>query len=121
MSTGGIQRPAEDVSAQFLEWLDERPEDQPFFAFLHFYDPHTPRPQGYDVEVSRVDRAIGEIDRFLRRRQLLDKTHIFWLAITERAWERMAKLRTVFLSTIRRSTCPGLSDQRPGIVSTPPE
>ncbi len=71
-----VQRPAEQVTERFLAWLRDHKEDQ-FFAFVHYYDPHTPRPYGYDREVSNVDRNIGKIDRFLRDNGLLEKTHIF--------------------------------------------
>lgn len=71
-----VQRPAEQVTDRFLAWLEEHQQNQ-FFAFVHFYDPHTPRPYGYDREVSNVDRSIERIDRFLRSRGLLEKTHVF--------------------------------------------
>lgn len=35
------RRDATDINAAFLEWLDES-DQQPFFAFLNFYDAHTP-------------------------------------------------------------------------------
>ncbi|MFB3903778.1 MAG: sulfatase-like hydrolase/transferase [Acidobacteriota bacterium] len=70
-----LQRPAPEVAARFLQWLKEN-QDQKFFAFVHFYDPHMPRPQGYDSEVSIVDQTLGEIDAFLRESRLLEKTDI---------------------------------------------
>ncbi len=73
-----LQRPAEEVTRVFLEWLEQHRREK-FFAFVHFYDPHTPRPQGYDWEVSRVDRSIGKIDSFLRETGLLDHTHVFFV------------------------------------------
>jgi len=70
-----LQRPAPEVTARFLGWLREI-QDQKFFAFVHFYDPHMPRPDGYDAEVSVVDASLAEIDRFLRESGLLEKTDI---------------------------------------------
>lgn len=70
-----LQRPAPEVTARFLGWL-RHSGDKPFFAFVHFYDPHTPRPEGYDREVTRVDESLGEIDAFLRETGLLEKTDI---------------------------------------------
>jgi len=70
-----LQRPAPEVTARFLTWLKHN-QDQTFFAFVHFYDPHMPRPEGYDAEVSIVDKSLGEIDRFLRENDLLRKTDI---------------------------------------------
>ncbi|MDA2929288.1 sulfatase-like hydrolase/transferase [Acidobacteria bacterium AH-259-O06] len=79
ISASALQRPAEQVTDSFLKWLERNPESK-FFAFVHFYDPHTPRPNGYDWEVSRVDRSIGRIDAYLRKSNLLEKTHIFLLS-----------------------------------------
>ncbi len=70
-----LQRSAPDVTARFLGWLRET-RGQRFFAFVHFYDPHMPRPQGYDAEVSVVDESLGEIDSFLRESHLLETTDI---------------------------------------------
>ncbi len=70
-------RPASDTTALALEWLravKKKDPEQPFFLWLHYYDPHTPYepperflrpgPRGaYDGEVAAVDHAIG----FLRR------------------------------------------------------
>jgi len=33
---------AGDVSRAFLSWLDDRPADRPFFAFLNYFDSHDP-------------------------------------------------------------------------------
>ncbi len=70
-----LQRPAEEVAGRALTRLQELGRHD-FFLFVHFYDPHLPRPNGYDAEVSRVDQAVGRIDRFLRDSGLLDRTHI---------------------------------------------
>jgi arylsulfatase A-like enzyme/tetratricopeptide (TPR) repeat protein len=37
----GVQRPANQVMDAALRWLDGR-KDEPFFAWIHLYDPHTP-------------------------------------------------------------------------------
>ncbi len=70
-----LRRPAEQVADSFLAWLASHRAAR-FFAFVHFYDPHAPCPDGYDAEVSRVDRSIARIDSYLRKSNLLDKTHI---------------------------------------------
>lgn len=36
------RKSAVDVNAEFLDWIDRRPSDRPFFAFLNFFDAHTP-------------------------------------------------------------------------------
>jgi len=74
-----LRRPAEKVTDNLLAWLDKHRTSK-FFAFIHFYDPHAPCPDGYDREVSRVDRSIGRIDAFLRDSKILDKTDIFFVS-----------------------------------------
>ncbi|HYK90920.1 MAG TPA: sulfatase-like hydrolase/transferase [Acidobacteriota bacterium] len=71
-----LRRPAEQVTDSFLAWLSKQRESR-FFAFVHFYDPHAPCPDGYDAEVTRVDRSIGRIDALLRKWNLINRTLIF--------------------------------------------
>jgi choline-sulfatase len=75
ISATSLRRPAERVTESFLAWLDGHRSVR-FFAFVHFYDPHAPCPNGYDAEVSRVDHSIGRIDAYLRKWGLIGKTHI---------------------------------------------
>lgn len=70
-----LQRSAEAVTDRFLDWIRQH-KDERFFVFLHFFDPHVPRPRGYDWEVTQVDRNLGRIDRFLREQGLLEETHL---------------------------------------------
>jgi arylsulfatase A-like enzyme/Flp pilus assembly protein TadD len=74
-----LRRPAEKVTDNLLAWLDKHRTSQ-FFAFVHFYDPHAPCPNGYDWEVSRVDRSIDRIDAFLRDANILGRTHILFVS-----------------------------------------
>lgn len=85
------QRPGSEVLASFVDWLGstER-EDSPFFAFVHFYDPHTPYtppdeflPQtavardtaaAYRGEVAFVDSLVGGLLDELERRGLHEET-----------------------------------------------
>lgn len=39
---GGQPRNAGDTADAFLRWLDDVPADRPFFAAVHFFDPHIP-------------------------------------------------------------------------------
>lgn len=34
--------PGLELSQRMLRWLDERPRDQPFFLYLHIFEPHCP-------------------------------------------------------------------------------
>ena len=60
------ERKAEEVSRRGMEWLEEH-GGQPFFLFLHYYDPHfpydppPPYPPNYDGELAYVDLWIGKV------------------------------------------------------------
>ena len=83
---GAVQRPADEVVDRALPWLEQQ-KDRRFFAWLHFYDAHTPydppepfkseyagRP--YNGEIAFVDSQLGRIVDYLARQGLLDKTVI---------------------------------------------
>lgn len=83
---GAVQRPANEVVDRALPWL-EQAKDRRFFAWLHFYDAHTPydppepyrteyagRP--YNGEIAFVDAQLGRLVGFLEQRGLLQKTVI---------------------------------------------
>ncbi len=65
-----IQRRADEVVAEAVDWLQDR--QGPFFGWVHLYDPHTPydapEPFGsryadrpYDGEVAYTDNAVGTL------------------------------------------------------------
>jgi arylsulfatase A-like enzyme/Tfp pilus assembly protein PilF len=80
------ERKADQVFAAFSAWLDgQGPE--PFFAWVHFYDPHLPynppspfreefADRKYDGEIAFTDFTIGRILDKLRAKQALDSTLI---------------------------------------------
>jgi arylsulfatase A-like enzyme/Flp pilus assembly protein TadD len=82
---GYEERPAEDVNRDATAWLDTVPE--PFFGFVHYYDPHAPfeplppydslyagRP--YDGEIAYTDAALGRLLERLERRGISENTLI---------------------------------------------
>ena len=90
MSLGSVQRRADEVVDLALPWL-EKVQSERFFAWLHFYDAHTPysppepyasryadRP--YDGEVAFADAQLGRVIDFLEQRGLLEKTIVAVLA-----------------------------------------
>ena len=76
------ERNAGAVLDAFESWLSARSGDSPFFAWLHFYDPHAPylppepfanRFQGdpYAGEVAYVDQMVGRVLATLEDRDML--------------------------------------------------
>ncbi len=74
---GGIgpkitERSAAATADRALAWLDGLSDDQPFFLWVHFYDPHIPysppppwaeryRDRPYDGEIAYMDSQIGRL------------------------------------------------------------
>ncbi len=79
------ERPARRTADRFLEWFERWKTDPkagrgtPFFAWVHFFDPHQPlEPELedrvgaaslYDAEVTGADRATGRVIDALRTRR----------------------------------------------------
>lgn len=85
-----VQRTGAETLAAAKRWLDGRTADEPFFFFLHTYDPHSPytppepyRSQykdAYDGEVAYTDQVIGDLLTYLKERDLYDKSLIIFLS-----------------------------------------
>ena len=84
ISLGDVARTAGEVVDAAIPWLDQVANEK-FFAWLHFYDPHTPydppepwkgRFQGrpYVGEVAYVDAQIARVTNWLAARGLSDRT-----------------------------------------------
>jgi choline-sulfatase len=86
---GDISRSAEEVADAALPWLEQHANER-FFAWLHFYDPHSPyeppepwktqfasRP--YVGELAYVDSQIARVLEWLRNRQLMERTVVLVL------------------------------------------
>jgi arylsulfatase A-like enzyme/Tfp pilus assembly protein PilF len=88
---GSVQRPGTETIEAALGWLDEKERQpagaQPFFLWLHLFDPHDPYTppepfrsqypgQPYDAEVAYTDELVGGFLDDLERRGLLDRTLI---------------------------------------------
>jgi len=78
------ERKAEQVYAACLPWFD-RLKDEPFFCWIHFFDPHLPynppspyreefKDRLYDGEVAYMDYLIGELMRKIQEKNVLGKT-----------------------------------------------
>src|SRR5207249_1824424 len=87
----GAERRASEVADAAIRWLTAANAADPFFAWLHFYDPHAPydppkpfadrfagRP--YDGEIAFTDAQIGRVLDTLRSSGLDRNTVIMVLA-----------------------------------------
>ncbi len=77
-----VQRSGDVTIGEAVRWLDGRGQDDPFFLWLHLYDPHDPYTppepfksqypgRAYDGEVAYTDSLIGEFRHALEERGLL--------------------------------------------------
>ena len=84
LSLGKVARVASEVVDRALPWLEAHQHER-FFAWLHFYDPHSPytppppfdarfagRP--YQGEIAYTDYQLGRVFEWLRDRQLDQRT-----------------------------------------------
>lgn len=86
---GMVQRAGSETIKAAQQWLD-RNQGDPFFLFVHLYEPHTPytppepfRSQykdPYDGEIAYVDQLIGDFMADLRQRGIYDKAMVIVLS-----------------------------------------
>jgi len=84
ISLGSIDRPANEVADQALAWLEDAGSSR-FFAWVHFFDPHSPYTppepfltryanRRYVGEIAFTDSQVGRILDWLDSRDLTKKT-----------------------------------------------
>ena len=88
LDLGTVQRPGNEVVDAALAWLEGHTGD-PFFAWIHLYDPHTPYeppepfasqhrdrgPRGlYDGEIAFADEQVGRVTSWLQAAGIDGKT-----------------------------------------------
>lgn len=84
ISLGDVARRGDEVVQNAMPWLEQHAGGR-FFAWLHFYDAHSPydppepfksqfRDHPYAGEISFVDQQIGRVLRWLDTKGLTDKT-----------------------------------------------
>jgi choline-sulfatase len=87
---GLVDRRAEQSVAHALTWL-KKTRQQPFFLWLHLYDPHSPydppKPyrteyldHPYDGEIAYADHELGKLIAWLKQNQLYDSALIAMLS-----------------------------------------
>ena len=89
---GLVDRKAKESVDQALEWLNDLPDpDQPFFLWLHLFDPHSPydppepyrsryRQRPYDGEVAYMDNQLGRVFRWMEERGLYENALIVFVS-----------------------------------------
>src|SRR5206468_4132882 len=88
-SISRVQRGGNETQALLAEWVSAR-SGQPFFAFLHLFEPHSPYEppepylsrykHAYDGEIARADEIVGNFVRFLKERDIYDRALIVFLS-----------------------------------------
>jgi arylsulfatase A-like enzyme/Tfp pilus assembly protein PilF len=92
-ASGAVERPADEVVRSAIGWIDAR-QTQPFFAWLHLFDPHSPytppapfaahanaSPDAlYDGEVAYTDAAVGRLFEHLQQTGLFSRAAILVVA-----------------------------------------
>lgn len=65
-------RPATEVNEEAFRWLSALDASEPFFLWVHYFEPHAPYPPAnqipaafrgrpYDAEIATADRAVGAL------------------------------------------------------------
>jgi arylsulfatase A-like enzyme/Flp pilus assembly protein TadD len=90
LAIGRVQRAGAETEKSLAVWLAGLPAGQPFFAFLHLYEPHTPYEppepfksrfrEPYDGEIAAADAIVGRFLSLLKEKGLYDKTLIVFLS-----------------------------------------
>jgi arylsulfatase A-like enzyme/Flp pilus assembly protein TadD len=88
-SLGAVQRPGAKTIDIAERWIGAHAA-QPFFYFLHLYEPHAPYdapepfrsryPKPYDAEVAYSDALLGQLVAFLKQQGIYDRALIVVLS-----------------------------------------
>lgn len=88
----GRRSVAQYVAADVLQWLDERPQDKPFFLYMHTIDPHVPyKPPSHFLSMYDGDAYAGPVD-FRRTNALLEKIKVGSIKLDARDKRRLEAL-----------------------------
>ncbi|HEX7155126.1 MAG TPA: sulfatase-like hydrolase/transferase [Thermoanaerobaculia bacterium] len=78
-SLGAVQRSG-DAAVQDVTAFITSHAKQPFFTFLHLYEPHAPYEPTYDAEIVTTDAILGRFFAFLKEQGLYDGALIIVLS-----------------------------------------
>ena len=77
--TGNVARIGRDSIAIARQWIAGK-STQPFFAFVHLFEPHAPYEPTYDAEIVASDALVGELLDALRASGIYDDALIVLLS-----------------------------------------
>lgn len=77
--SGNLQRDGALTEAALRRWIEGH-RTQPFFAFLHIFEPHAPYEPSYAGEIVKADRIVGDLLAALRAWKLYDEAMIIVLS-----------------------------------------
>jgi len=78
-----VQRDGNATSKIAQSWIEKThaaKKDQPFFFFLHLYEPHTPYTPSYDGEIEKSDKIVGDFIAFLKKNDIYEDATIILLS-----------------------------------------
>jgi tetratricopeptide (TPR) repeat protein len=78
-SLGALQRPGMDTEQIAERWIDAH-GGEPFFYFLHLYEPHAPYAPSYDADVRAADVVAGRFLDHLRRSGVYERAVILFVS-----------------------------------------
>ena len=88
----GLRTQAEFIASDVVQWLDQRPQDRPFFLYVHTVDPHVPYlPPNDLLHLYDPDPYEGPVD-FNRDRELLEHVKSGSLALNARDRQHLEAL-----------------------------
>lgn len=76
---GALQRPGRVTEKIAERWIGEH-RGQPFFYFLHLYEPHEPYAPTYEADVREADTIVGDFLAFLKKSGVYDDALIVILS-----------------------------------------
>jgi arylsulfatase A-like enzyme len=117
LDLAGVQRPGNEIIDAALAWMEKQKEN-PFFSWIHFYDPHIPyeppepylsqyKERGltglYDGEIAFMDEQIGRCISWLEQNELDKKTIIVIMGMKKGSGQKCLKC-CFFSKTINEGT-----------------
>jgi len=72
---GALQRGGDATEKIAEQWIDAH-RDEPFFYFLHLYEPHAPYQPSYDADVRAADAIAGRFLEHLKESGIYDRAVI---------------------------------------------